>query len=464
MPYKTLEEARAAEFPTSADDIELTLAQVNKLAELYDAIKAQGNADNAMAVAWTAWKRLYEKKDGKWVEREKAAQMARFFVNAELLNKSHDTILQTLDRWILRTNPRTGKPGRVCYSQKAFTDTVAAWNGVPIIFAQEHPDMDLFATNPAEALKKIKGRIVGESSDSRIEKVGHPRLMTKLNIRDNEINTLTEDGKLSVSSGFYGDIEGDGEDGRVTSVIPQHILLFQESEIHQPVDQGSQILNSTTMVEEVDTEGQPISQANADELDGIIQKLQAFLKRILPKKSTPEEQAQEKKKEAPKEGDEVGSMVNEKDMESVKADLAVANSKIAELAAEMDKAKSANAELTKGIADRDEAIKNMTEKLKAYEDAKAAAIKATQDKQFEDMVQNHIPKGLTADDEKKAALRKEYDEDPRAFALKVLSMRREEGTPREGQSFANAGTGTADRSVGGYNALKREFEPIKGGK
>lgn len=67
MPYKTIEEAKRGNFPTTAEKVALTLAQINHLARIYDAIKKAGSADNPMAVAWSQWKGLYEKKDDKWV-------------------------------------------------------------------------------------------------------------------------------------------------------------------------------------------------------------------------------------------------------------------------------------------------------------------------------------------------------------------------------------------------------------
>lgn len=68
MPYDSIADAKSAGFPTSAEDIDLTLSQINKLAKLYDAIKAAGTADDPMAVAWTQWKKLYKKESGAWVE------------------------------------------------------------------------------------------------------------------------------------------------------------------------------------------------------------------------------------------------------------------------------------------------------------------------------------------------------------------------------------------------------------
>ena len=80
MPYDSVEEAKAAKFPTTADKVSLTLAQINHLARIYDVIKKAGSADNPMAVAWTQWKEIYEKKDGKWVLKEGKTAVSNAFV------------------------------------------------------------------------------------------------------------------------------------------------------------------------------------------------------------------------------------------------------------------------------------------------------------------------------------------------------------------------------------------------
>ena len=70
MPYESIKAAKEAGFPTTADGAPLTLAQINKLASIYDAVKAEGTAENAMAIAWTQWKALYVKEEDVWVLRK----------------------------------------------------------------------------------------------------------------------------------------------------------------------------------------------------------------------------------------------------------------------------------------------------------------------------------------------------------------------------------------------------------
>ena len=76
MPYSSMEAAKAAKFPTALKSgeasVPLTLAQVNRLAALYDGIKREGKADNPMAVAIAQFKDEYRTVDGGWAKKKKA--------------------------------------------------------------------------------------------------------------------------------------------------------------------------------------------------------------------------------------------------------------------------------------------------------------------------------------------------------------------------------------------------------
>lgn len=74
MPYKSIQEAKDAGFPTSAEEIPLTLVQINKLASIYDALKDRSDVKTAFAVAWTTWKKIYKKEGDKWVTIAKASK------------------------------------------------------------------------------------------------------------------------------------------------------------------------------------------------------------------------------------------------------------------------------------------------------------------------------------------------------------------------------------------------------
>lgn len=92
MPYTSIAKAEKAGFPISSDKTPLTLPQVNKLAELYDAIKAAGTAEVPMAVAWKEWKAIYEKQGDKWVLKKK--------VESKAVSGGLEIDSKSLDEWV----------------------------------------------------------------------------------------------------------------------------------------------------------------------------------------------------------------------------------------------------------------------------------------------------------------------------------------------------------------------------
>lgn len=180
--------------------------------------------------------------------------------------ETHDAILHGLDR----------KVGRLFFNKEPFEPTVSAWNGAPLVFAQAHPEPKdpaaksnpaIFGQNRAftqDELDRINGAIVGEASDAFIENSGHPKLIFTQNFTDETairmfgqglINEdqlarsqaavpialqLLDEGKLSHSSGFICPDDGEQLTG---SVIPNHILEFEETPRDQPVDRMSVVLN-----------------------------------------------------------------------------------------------------------------------------------------------------------------------------------------------------------------------------
>jgi hypothetical protein len=94
MPYDSIDAARKAGFPTSLDDIDMTLAQINKLAEIHDAIKKAGSAYNPMAVAWDQWRAQYRKAHTKWIEQSGAQNIPDGLEAATLSFGSLDKITE----------------------------------------------------------------------------------------------------------------------------------------------------------------------------------------------------------------------------------------------------------------------------------------------------------------------------------------------------------------------------------
>ena len=422
MPYDSIEEAKKAGFPTSTEEIDLTLAQINKLAEIYDAVKKAGTAKTPFAVAWAAWKEIYKIEGDKWVKIEKAESLKQLAVitNAELLSiESHDAILQTLERWIPGYDVGKGKEGYVYFSKEPFEKTIDDWNGTDLVFGTEHPNMKLFTSNPEEALKRVNARIIGKLSKAEIETAGHPRLIGTLKIDDEEVSELYDKGKLSLSTGFIAPIN---EEYRISGkTIPNHILLFEEDGITQPKDHGALILNMA----EIKNEGKILSAKNETELKAIAEgvkkefdRLWTFLKGITT--------AKENKKEV--ENQERNLNLEEEEMEKVEE----LTSKLETTKTELTNKTSKFETATKAHEDE---VKGYKEKIAEFENKEAEKVKAERDAQFEQIVAK-LPPGMTHKEEDKVALRAKFDNDPTKLMAELMSLEHKEGTGEEGNEFA----------------------------
>jgi len=164
------------------------------------------------------------------------------------------------------------------FKAEAFTDSVSTWDGIPLVFANEHPDLDLFEKDPQAALDKVDGRIVGQCSDTRFIQEGHPHIRSALAVTDKECVDLWDQGSLSLSTAFWATVSGTDVQG---DIKPNHVLLFKEDAVNQPKDKGTLIQKAPTMTTKPQTNvGRVISQSNADELGGIIGSLSSFLARL----------------------------------------------------------------------------------------------------------------------------------------------------------------------------------------
>lgn len=72
MPWSSIDEVPAR--VRTHKNAKLTLAQANKWAEIYDAIKNDPKIDNPAAVAWSSWENLYKMEDGKWVSKSEGSK------------------------------------------------------------------------------------------------------------------------------------------------------------------------------------------------------------------------------------------------------------------------------------------------------------------------------------------------------------------------------------------------------
>jgi len=283
----------------------------------------------------------------------------------------HDAILQTLDANI------NGK----FFSKEAFEKNLSDWDGLPIVFAGEHLNMELFEKSPDEAVKLIRGEVVGKVQNPKIEITGHAKLLAQpiFNNRADELNKLIEEGRLSLSTGFYGVSVED----KLMSVKPNHLLVFVEDGNTIPADRGSGFLNAVKT------------------LDGLLNQVKDLFN------SKPDKEFKEEKNLP--EG-------NEPTLEE----------RIKALEAEYkEKIEVLNTELT-----------TTKDELKTYKEAETARLAGIKNQQWND-IKAQIPIGQLKAEGAETKLREEFDKDPGAFTLKVLNMVKttKEDDEEQGEEF-----------------------------
>jgi hypothetical protein len=131
----------------------------------------------------------------------------------EMKNMAYkDSTLQGLDAWTV--------DGESFFPQAVFGQNPEAWNGTPVVYCSDHPDMTLFNKDPEAALHAVSGRVVGSVKNARIE---DGRLKATVDIQDADCENMQKNGRLGISTGFFAS----KKDGVVTAnVRPQHVLVF----------------------------------------------------------------------------------------------------------------------------------------------------------------------------------------------------------------------------------------------
>jgi phage shock protein A len=315
---------------------------------------------------------------------------------AQAQNKLHDALMQTLDRWVNKTY----------LAADSFAASVDKWNGIPLIFAKDHPDQIRLTKDLLKEIEKIGGRLVGAVADARVETTGHPRLMGQLDFDDAEADKLWQEGRLSLSTAFSCNFD---ENRRtVGPVEPNHILLFEETPKDQPGDPGTFILNK--------------KQGTGEE-EGIelIDKLKRWVARLI---SNQGRSADGETSEGNGE-----TTMNEKEYEQ----------KLASAAKETE-------ELNHKLASKDAEVGNLRDAIKA-KDAEIAKVqgelaefRAKQADERWAAMKAKCPPGLVHADKEKET-RALYEGDKDAFYEKLLSFKQKAGTREEGVAFT-AGSGT----------------------
>lgn len=90
MPVKKISDA--PDNIKELDDVKLTLAQINSILRVYDALKAEGEVESPTAVAIAQFKEAHHKADGKWVKNKAKAKGASM---VDLENLERYVVIQT---------------------------------------------------------------------------------------------------------------------------------------------------------------------------------------------------------------------------------------------------------------------------------------------------------------------------------------------------------------------------------
>lgn len=175
---------------------------------------------------------------------------------ANAVQNFENTVLQKLDEWI--PDQKSGS----YYPAEVFEEDPAIWDGMPIVYAQAHPDPYKFNDDQEAALKSVKtfegdpGRIIGTVRKPRVEGGpdnggGQKRLMCDAKINDKEAGGHWEEGKLRISNAMF---VKETKDKHVTKIVKaSHALFFVDDGQVQQGDKGAIIMNTATLAVQAHT-------------------------------------------------------------------------------------------------------------------------------------------------------------------------------------------------------------------
>ncbi|MDD4472245.1 MAG: hypothetical protein PHT97_13945 [Methanoculleus sp.] len=359
-----------------------------------------------------------------------------------------NSVVQTLNAWI----PHPDDPKRRYFRVEAFERSLEKWDGVPLVFADRHPDLDLLASNPEAALAQVNGTIVGAFTKPRIEREGHPVMIGAIAIDDPEVLALWEAGELSLSTGFSCMVEGQDV---VEVTAPNHILLFREDRDKMPKDRGTRIANmqdgsdSVTTNQTPGTGDEPQTTARSF-LASLVQSLQTLL--APPEPGTAAESANQNP--APAGGDSETITTDAppltEDPEQEDEDMADA-----EMKQKLETAETALKTRETELANMKEQVATLQQELDALKATNTELQKTVNqvnqeraDARF-NAVLDKIAPGEKHTEEQKQQLRKQFDEDPYAFMARLPElMVNQSETKQEGKEHEALGNAQEQESPG----------------
>lgn len=404
MPYESIKAAIIAGFPTNAEGINLTLAQINKLASIYDAIKADEKAENPMAAAWTQWKKLYHIEGDKWVKSNSA--------RSQILTSAIDDTTEWIPvAAIDQKTVLTLASGQVTLqiSEGALAGNLDTWKGGYInVNHMDNAEVRQFKIEDAKFEDGLLYHKVSPEAATFIRQVaasGRSIEVQPLEIKDNKVVSYNGLG-LSV--------------------------LFPPYKPACNADMGCSSLPT--------------------ESQSIISKVFSALAEKAKLNSFMETMIEESGNDSFRDLNLEVSNMEANEIIKLTSALATAESGQEEAKKEIVTLKSSLAEQEATVKDQTDQLKVMTEKLKSYEAAEATAAEKLQGDRWVTL-KSSIPKGQVDTPEKEAALKKEFLEDPSGFNLKMVSFMAEKEDPR-GESGSSHTQGATSSEVEDFKILE----------
>lgn len=420
MPYKTIEAAKGASFPTTKEKVDLTLEQINKLAEIFDAIKASGNADNPMAFAWNAWKKVFKKVGDKWVLAKNEGTQETFetlipVAKAGQTKRFRDGSKITLTEEALKKAGASLTGGRITINHKVLLPGLkmpqTKYNSPYLLMSADDENiLNLFRNSDASGWSIETDNII---------------------IANNKI------------------VDFDG--GGISVLYSPHVpTCTPEMGCHETFE---------TFIQDIYFEDQTTNpESLISRLWSAIKGATTAIEQIKTKK-----EGEENRQETPDniEMEKIEELAA--DLATVKVDLVTKTAEFEQLkvaaedSAEKLKAQTAEFETYKTVSGDE--LKKANDKLAEFEQKDLDRIKATLASQWETFKKDNIPPGLVHKPEDEKKLREQFETNPYEFMNTLVGFKREDGTDKDGTEFESAGISATD--VGVWNPVKGEFEAVK---
>lgn len=378
----------------------------------------------------------------------------------ELVNKEHDVILERLNQTLHYQDH-----GDIFYAEQPFMDSINKWDGIPIIFASEHPNFKTFDSDPTKELANIKGSIVGRISAPKLERTGTSRVEAKFVIDNPIIENMINEGKLAHSPGFRFQADSNNH---LTSVIPHHVLVFIQDAKNQPRDKGAMILNKIGDTEMANKE--PTTDELNSMLDYMANNPGKMDKATMDKLYAAMDKANQKEytKSMLKDLQSHPEMMDD-EMKSMMKDMNMTNKqeinmgKEDELSKQLEISNKEKETLTGEIAGLKNEIANKDAQLKVFEQKEATRLKAQEDANWltiKNKLKLNGQAGLVHKAEDEASLREGWVANKDDFYLKHFVLKEQKVLPGdEGKEMVNI----VDDDKPSEGAKLGDYDPKTGG-